>query len=291
MTLKDRKFIPYYIIAAVIVAASIVIVTVVSATIINKTPEEVAPEETTLFMNGEVPYYPEIPAATYNEENFTMEDGRITYEDAAVNHSTGIDVSAFQGDIDWEAVAQDNIDFAIIRIGYRGYGSEGIIREDENARKNIVEASAAGLNVGVYFYSQAITQEEAVEEAEFVLNIIKDYNIDGPVVYDWENEPGVGMRTDNLDGSIITQCAVGFCERIKSEGYTPAVYFNLTDAYVRYDLDKISDYIFWYAQHEGEIPAFYYNYNIWQYSDSGKVNGIDGNVDMNISFIDFSQFA
>lgn len=287
MNLKDKKYIPYYIAAAVIILTAVLAVIIINLASDNeKEPETIItqPEETTIFMNGEVPYYPDIPASAYLHENFTMEDGRIDYTDDSVSYSTGIDVSAFQGDIDWDKVANDGIEFAIIRVGLRGYGSKGSIHEDDNARKNLIGAAEAGLKVGVYFYSQAISTEEALEEAEFVLNIIKDYDIDAPVVFDWENDPGVGMRTDNLPGNILTECAVTFCEKIKEAGYTPAVYFNLTDAYVRYDLDKISDYVFWYAQHKGDSPMFYYAYSIWQYSDSGKVDGINGNVDLNICF-------
>lgn len=286
MNLRDKSFIPYYISAAMIIISSIILVIVISVTNNKKEPETVVTttEPTTVFMNGEVPYYPDIPASAYAVENFRYENGRIVYNDNTVGYTTGIDVSAFQGDIDWEAVAADGIDFAIIRVGLRGYGSSGNIYEDDNARKNLRNAAAAGLNVGVYFYSQAISTEEALEEAEFVLDIIKDYEISAPVVFDWENEPDIAMRTDNLDSYTLTQCAVTFCERIKQAGYMPAVYFNLTDAYVRYDLNKIKDYVFWYAQHEGESPKFYYAYSIWQYSDTGKVDGIKGNVDLNICF-------
>lgn len=284
MNLRDKSFIPYYISAAMLIISSIILVIVISVTGNIKEPEITTTEQTTLFMNGEVPYYPDIPASAYPDENFTMENGRIVYNDKTVGYTTGIDVSSFQGDIDWNAVADDGIDFAIIRVGLRGYGTSGNIYEDDNARRNLKNAAAAGLNVGVYFYSQAISTEEALEEAEFVLDIIKDYKIDAPVVFDWENEPGIGMRTDNLDGNTLTDCAVVFCERIKQACYIPAVYFNLTDAYVRYNLDKIKDYVFWYAQHKGEAPKFYYAYSIWQYSDSGEVDGIKGNVDLNICF-------
>ena len=284
MSLSDKSFIPYYISAAMLIISSIILVIVISVTSADSEPETTTTEQTTLFMNGEVPYYPDIPASAYLNEKFTTENGRIVYNDSSVGYTTGIDVSAFQGDIDWDSVADDGIDFAIIRVGLRGYGTSGNIYEDDNARKNLKNAADAGLNVGVYFYSQAISTEEALQEAEFVLDIIKDYKIDAPVVFDWENEPGVGMRTDNLDGNTLTECAVVFCERIKQAGYIPAVYFNLTDAYVRYDLDRIKDYVFWYAQHEGEAPKFYYAYSIWQYSDSGKVDGINGNVDLNICF-------
>lgn len=290
MRFIDKKFVPYYIVGIIIIILSIAIVLIIS----HKNKDEInpptttetttQPETTTLFMNGEVPYYPDIPASAFSEDKFELIDGRIEYKDPLVKYSTGIDVSSFQGDIDWDAVASDGIDFAIIRVGLRGYGSKGSLHEDDNAIRNIQGASKAGLMVGVYFYSQAITVNEAIEEAALVLRIIEKQPITGPVVFDWENEPGLNMRTDNLDSRTLTDCAIAFCDIIKKAGYMPAVYFNLTDAYVRYDLDGIKDYVFWFAQHEGTYPAFYYKYNIWQYSDCGKVNGIDGNVDLNIMF-------
>ncbi len=285
MKLTDRKLIPYYIAAIVMILASVAaVVTIIMTSDLFREDETTTTEPTTVFMNGEVPYYPNVPAAAYASENFAYSDGRIVYNDTSVGFSTGVDVSSFQGDIDWDAVADDGIDFAIIRVGFRGYGSGGSVHIDDYAEKNIQEANEAGLSVGVYFYSQAISVEEAIEEAEFVLDIIEKHKITAPVVFDWENEPDKGMRTDNLDGTVLTDCAVAFCEKIHSAGYMPAVYFNLTDAYKRYDLDRIKNYTLWYAQHRGVAPEFYYTYNIWQYSDEGKVNGIKGNVDLNISF-------
>lgn len=293
MNLKSKKFIPYYITGAIIVLFSVIIVFILSFSGCRTevTPEITTSEPDTLFMNGSVPYYEDVAASSFSSDNFVFdENGRISYTDSDVNYYTGIDVSSHQGEIDWEKVAQDGIDFAIVRIGFRGYGSSGLILEDDMSEENIKNAYDAGLKVGVYFYSQAITPEEAKEEADFVLDIIKNYHIEYPVVFDWENDPATGgMRTDNLSGDILTQCAVSFCEEIKNAGYTPAVYFNLTDAYARYNLSVINKYPFWYAQHEGSAPLFYYNYLIWQYSDSGSVNGISGNVDLNISFSDFSN--
>lgn len=288
MIFKDKKFIPYYITAAIIIILAIFFVAIIGIVYDAKEDETTTQETTTLFMNGEVPYYSDIPASAYETSSFVYDDnGRVVYNDESVKYSTGIDVSSHQGNINWEDVASDGIDFAILRVGYRGYGSAGNIRQDEMFTENAQKALDAGLKIGVYFYSQAITAEEAVEEAQFVIDIIEEYDIECPVVFDWENEEGIGMRTDNLSGDIITACAVSFCEKIKAAGYTPAVYFNLTDAYQRYDLAQISDYVFWYAQHEGDSPAFYYQYSIWQYSDSGSVNGIDGYVDMNICFESF----
>lgn len=289
MNLKDRKFIPYYIAAAVIIILAVILVVLIGDQSIDNEPDEsTVPETSTLLMNGDVPYYENIPASTYDPASFVYdENGRIFYNDKNVKYLTGIDVSAHQGNIDWNDVADDGIDFAILRVGYRGYGVAGNIKEDDMFRKNASAALKAGLKIGVYFYSQAISAEEAVEEAEFVIDTISGFDIEYPVVFDWENEPDIGMRTDNLSGDIITQCAVSFCEKVKAAGYTPAVYFNLTDAYVRYDLDKISDYAFWYAQHEGSSPLFYYQYGIWQYTNSGKVDGISGNVDINICFEEY----
>lgn len=284
MILLNKKFIPFYITAVFLIATSIMIVRFTSTHEVKNQETTTTQAQTPVYINGNVPYYPDIPVSSYMKENFTMIDGRIAYTDNSVSYTTGIDVSSFQGDIDWEAVAEDGIDFAIIRAGLRGYGASGNIYEDEKARENLRNAAAAGIQTGVYFYSQAITPEEAAEEAEFVLDIIKDFRIEAPVVFDWENEPDVAMRTDNLDSYTLNLCAIAFCEKIKEAGYTPAVYFNLTDAYTRYDLDKIKDCVFWYAQHEGAAPEFYYSYNIWQYSDNGEVNGIDGRVDLNICF-------
>ena len=285
----DRKYLPYYILGALFIMLSLVIVFI----LVTFDAYRQEPETTTLQQEittddlGDIPYYPDIPASSFDISCFTEADGRIIYTDENVSYRTGVDVSTFQGNIDWDAVAADGIDFAIIRVGLRGYGKSGSIYEDEKAIRNIEGALDAGLQVGVYFFSQAINTEEAIQEADFVLDIIKDYDIAYPVVFDWENDPGIGMRTDNLPDSILTDCAVAFCERVKAAGYKPAVYFNLNFGYLRYDLSRIKDYVFWYAQHEGTSPEFYYNYSIWQYSDHGRVDGIDGDVDLNISFSDF----
>lgn len=287
MNLKDKKFLPYYIMAAVIIICAFTAVTIIKIADINNITETTTTELASEFLNGEIPYYEDIPASAYSKEKFTEIDGRMIYDDANINYYTGIDVSSYQGEIDWMAVKNDGIDFAIIRIGFRGYGSAGNISPDEAAEKNLQEAKKAGLKTGVYFYSQATNITEAQEEANFVINAIKNHDIDYPVVFDWENDPGVGMRTDGMTATEITPCAVAFCEKIKAAGYLPAVYFNLSDAYDRYNLDEISNYTFWYAQFEGEAPDFYYDYSIWQYSDCGKVKGINGKVDLNICFTSF----
>lgn len=290
MDFRNSKYIPYYVAGFIIILTSVIIAFLIPALNNISQPEVTLPPETTTIKIGDgVPVYPDIPASSFAQEKFIIENGRAKYIDENVKTYTGVDVSKFQGDIDWQKVKNDGIDFAIIRVGLRGYGRSGEIYEDENARKNIKEALDAGLRVGVYFFSQAITVEEAVEEARFVLDFIKDYNITFPVVFDWENEPDKNMRTDNLPDSVLTDCAVAYCETVKQAGYIPAVYFNLNFGYLRYNLDAIKDYTFWFAQHKEDSPEFYYNYSIWQYTHTGRVDGIDADVDLNISFTDFTK--
>ena len=290
MDFRNSKYIPYYVAGFFIILTSVIIAFLIPALNNISQPEVTLPPETTTIKIGDgVPVYPDIPASSFAQEKFIIENGRAKYIDENVKTYTGVDVSKFQGDIDWQKVKNDGIDFAIIRVGLRGYGRSGEIYEDENARKNIKEALDAGLRVGVYFFSQAITVEEAVEEARFVLDFIKDYNITFPVVFDWENEPDKNMRTDNLPDSVLTDCAVAYCETVKQAGYIPAVYFNLNFGYLRYNLDAIKDYTFWFAQHKEDSPEFYYNYSIWQYTHTGRVDGIDADVDLNISFTDFTK--
>lgn len=231
---------------------------------------------------------PEVPVNSYNLEYFVKQDGRMTYADGNRETSIGIDVSTHQGEIDWAQVAASGIDFVFVRVGYRGYGKTGSMNEDKYFRQNIEGAKAAGLKVGVYFFSQAISMIEAVEEAKFVLNCIDGYELDYPVVFDWETIGSAPARTDNLSTDMLCSAANSFCKTIESSGYRPMVYFNKHIGYMKYDLSRVMQYDFWYAQYAPK-PDFYYDFNIWQYTSSGSVPGIKGNVDMNISFKDYSE--
>ena len=210
--------------------------------------------------------------------------GRITYQDSAVYTSTGIDVSAYQGDIDWQAVKADGIDFAIIRLGYRGY-TQGSVNLDSKFLQNIEGARAAGLKVGIYFFSTAISPQEARDEAAFVLEHLGGRALELPIVYDWETG-GSSYRNNDLDTETLTACAVAFCDAVEAAGYQSMVYFNLPTGYLKYDLSGLTQYDFWFAQYH-DFPEMYYDYQIWQYSDSGAVAGIDGRVDMNLSFKEY----
>lgn len=212
-----------------------------------------------------------------------LENGEYQYlTDGVVTSHKGIDVSSHQGDIDWTQVAQDGVEFAIIRVGYRGYGSEGKLMEDQRFDDNIRGASAAGIRVGVYFFSQAVTQEELLEEAELVLNKIAPYKIDCPVVYDVEKTSKNG-RMNAISVEERTQFAALFCRTVAEAGYTPMIYHNTEMGALLIDVAQLEEYDKWYAGYSDQM--FYpYEYKVWQYSDTGSVAGISTAVDMNICF-------
>ena len=245
--------------------------------------EELAPEPETFQYGGQTLVAEEgMPRNPYDRESFSLDErGRVTYAAEGRSAKTGVDVSFYQQDIDWQAVAADGIDFAIIRLGYRGY-TEGGLMMDERFQANIQGALDAGLEVGVYFFSQAITPQEAEAEAAFVLNAVEDYEITYPIAFDWEPiTGGQTARTDGLTGEMLTQCAAAFCAKVAEAGYESAVYFNQDLGYLHYDLRELTDYTLWLAEYDTK-PDFYYHFDLWQYTHTGTVAGIQGNVDLNL---------
>lgn len=218
---------------------------------------------------------------SYSADGFYEIDGIRFYHGGDYEGIAGIDVSAYQKSIDWEAVKSAGVEFAMVRVGYRGY-STGLLDLDDCFQTHIEGALAAGLDVGVYFFSQSLTPEEAVEEAEYVLEQIKDYQITFPVVYDWEEVQGPA-RTDEMNMLMLTSCAMAFCETIENAGYDAGVYFNQTYGYEQFNLVSLKEYMFWLAEYD-PAPSFVYNFQMWQYTNEGTVPGIEGPVDMNIWF-------
>lgn len=252
-------------------------------------PEEDTPQEETppaqppkqiTYSSYTVDVLEDVPVFAYDPGSFAMENGRMTCSDPAVRLVHGIDVSSHQGLIDWQAVAGDGVEFAILRAAYRGY-TVGSLNKDTTFDFNAYQADKAGLQVGAYIFSQAITVEEALEEAEFLLDILEGKNITGPVVFDWEVIGTKDARTYGLDTETLCAAANAFCRRIAQAGYTPMVYFNPYAGYVKYDLSEILEYDFWFAQYKSQ-PDFYYNFQMWQYTSSGKVDGVTGNVDLDV---------
>lgn len=202
------------------------------------------------------------------------------------NTTKGIDVSKYQGSIDFKQVAAAGIDFVMVRVGYRDIVS-GIIEEDPTARYNMQEASNNGIKVGVYFFSSAISDEEAIEEADFVLNIIDKYPITYPVVYDCERFDRERSRQYNLSGEKRTNFAITFMNRIYENGYTPMFYGakNEMEDYAIWDMGRIENkYKVWVAHYkEGTMPDYSGRYDMWQYSCTSVVSGISEKVDMNLA--------
>ena len=194
----------------------------------------------------------------------------------------GIDVSSHQGTIDWTQVAETDIEIVMVRAGYRGYGQAGKLVEDTNARQNILGAAAAGLDVGAYFFSQAVNVEEAEEEANMLLEILEGMPISMPVVYDWEYI-SAEARTAHVNARTLTDCALAFCAIIEEAGYTPMVYFNKYQSQHLMHISELKQYDFWLAWYSDRMN-FPYKVRMWQYTDTGRVPGIETNVDLNVYF-------
>ena len=232
-----------------------------------------------------------VPVNDMNKDEFQLIEGRPVYMGSAYETLLGVDVSEHQHEIDWKKVANSGVDFAYIRIGRRGY-TEGGLYDDPWFESNYEGAVKAGLQVGVYFYSQAVNVDEALEEARFVLDALDGRKLDLPIVFDWEkidNEDAEIARTRGLGMELRTDCAVAFCDAVHSAGYEACVYFNRNLGYYGFDLSRLTDYSFWFAlpiaPPELCWPSFYYKMDIWQFSFSDTVPGIEGETDMNLMFL------
>ncbi len=221
---------------------------------------------------------------TYDWSNlsYNEEEGRYEYiEQGKVISYTGIDVSSYQGSVDWEQVATDDIDFAMLRCGWRG-STQGSIYEDETFQANAEGATNAGIPFGVYFFSQAISEEEAEEEASYVLDAIEDMDIQGPIAYDFELLSDSTGRATGLSSEQVSANAEAFCSVIEDAGYDVLVYGNQTDL-ERYDLNTLRHDI-WYADYSSDEPDINSGIAMWQYSATAQVAGISTEVDLNILF-------
>lgn len=225
---------------------------------------------------------PTQPPATgpYRAEDFQEDAGFLTYLPG--ESRMGIDVSGFQGKIDWQQVKQSGISFVFIRVGGRGYGEKGTLYYDDAAQGYYEGAKAAGLQVGVYFFSQALNPYEARQEAWFLLDKIHTWELDFPVVFDWEWVSDTA-RTANMEKTLLTHSTMAFCNTVRSAGFDPMIYFNYSQGQNLLDLEQLRDYGFWLALYDTpeNIP---YAVDCWQYSCTGTVPGIEGSVDLNLYF-------
>lgn len=251
---------------------------------------ELYPNEIVVAADSRYYFFPivdTIPHHSYIEEQFVMNgDNILEYvSDGQVLSKKGIDVSRYQGEIDWEKVAGDGVEYAFIRLGIRG-STEGKLMLDETYEDNMEGALENGVNVGVYFFTQALNKKEAVEEAEFVLENLKGYDVAYPIVLDVEEITTKNPRTKNMGKQEWTDVCIAFCDRIEEAGYVPMIYGNLKTFMLMVDLEQLEKYEKWFAYYRTPL-YFPYEFSIWQYSSTGKVNGIGTDVDMNISMKDF----
>lgn len=257
-----------------VLAALMVAATVLTIILLNlpEKAEEAPPEkETKPSVLEENPLKP---------EDFVYEGDYLTC--LAAPSRLGIDVSQHQGTIDWVAVKEAGVSFVIIRIGGRGYGPEGSIYFDDLAQSYYEGAKAAGLDVGAYFFSQAITETEAVEEATFVLEQTQHWEMAMPVVYDWEQLDGK-TRTSDIDPRTLTDCMKAFCKTIEDGGRSVMLYFNPDHAQSMFYIEEMAQYDFWLAYYT-QWMDYPYKVDMWQYTNQGSVPGIDTDVDINLYF-------
>lgn len=226
---------------------------------------------------------------TYTEDNLVIDDSGIPayYENGVKISHLGVDLSEYQGEVDFAAMKNAGAEFVMLRIGGRFYGESGGLYEDNAFDAYYEQAKAAGLKVGAYFFSQAASAEDAEEEANFALQKLGGRSLDYPIALDWENIAGDDARTDSVTGDMLTSIAETFCDTVAKAGYKAIVYSNTQQMFIMYDFETMKDYDFWLADYR-DFPTMYYKFDMWQYTAEGSIDGVDGPVDLNISFTDFS---
>ncbi len=230
--------------------------------------------------DGELDFYYESP---FDWANLDTSSERYVYIDnGKVRSYLGIDVSENQDEIDWKAVANDGIDYVMIRLGYRG-ATEGELFTDARFQENLAGAKKAGVKCGVYFFSQAVNAKEAQEEAEFVIKQLGGTQLEYPVAFDFEEAvPGVLVpRAVGLGKDTMTEIADAFCKRIEEAGYRSLIYGNYYDLDL-YHYKTLENHSIWWAEYDTPVPRPNVDIVMWQYANGGWVDGIDAAVDMNI---------
>ena len=235
----------------------------------SKSNEEIKTETSTEEANTE---------SSSNETTETTDNSVEKESPIIPAGSLGIDVSQFNGDIDWKAVKEHGVKFAFIRVAGRFSVTAGIY-DDSMFEYNIAQAKANGIQVGVYFFTQAVNSDEAIEEARYAINKIKPYGIDLPIVIDSEAVSG-GGRHAAISAAERTEVIKSFCEEVSSQGYTPMIYASTWWLNNKLNMSELSAYKVWVAQYNSTL-TYNGSYNIWQYTSEGRINGISGNVDCN----------
>lgn len=247
------------------------VVTLLQPRLAPETPETSAPTEVTTL--------PPPTENVFTPLDFGYEGDYLTCLTA--ESVLGIDVSNYQGQIDWQQVKNAGVEFVMIRAAFRGYGN-GLLYEDLSAQANYQGAKAAGLKVGAYIFSQAISVEEAREEAQYIMEVTKNWELDMPLVYDWECLAD-DYRTVGVDARQLTDYTIAFCDTVQAAGFDPMIYFNPSQSHKEMYLAELTEYGFWLAMYTDQMD-YPYKVDMWQYTNQGSVPGIQGNVDINLYF-------
>lgn len=256
--------------------------------------ETVHTEEITNF------YYPkrellpgQILKNSYNQDGFRIDDGFMAYfdEDGKKISHLGVDVSYHQPEIDWDELVTSPVEFIMLRCGYRGHSEGGLI-EDEKFREYAAKANEYGLDMGVYFFTQALNETEAIAEADFVISLLSEYDLQYPVAFDTEYVADKSARTNTVEitPEERSKICIAFCERVREAGYYPIIYASENWMRRQLDLTMLTDYDFWAPQYLDKND-FLFDFTIWQYTDTGAIPGIKGEVDLDISMVDYSEFV
>ncbi len=273
MPVKMKQWLPY------VVIAEVVLVLVLALALLLPKTQQMENQETTVQTTTVETTLPEPSANVFTPMDFAYDGPYLTcLTDVSIR---GIDISTFQKEIDFQQVKDAGFEFVMIRLGYRG-SVQGLLFEDEWARRNYQGAKAAGLKVGGYFFSQAISVEEAVEEANYALEIAKGWDLEMPLVFDWELV-SEDSRNNHVDARMLTDYTLAFCQTVEAAGHEAMIYFNPDQSQKKMYLEELTDYRFWLAMYTDEME-YPYKVDMWQYTCTGSVPGIDGNVDINLYF-------
>lgn len=262
-TKKQRPLFPVLLVIAVLLIAAVLLTLILRGC--EKKLQSFLPGSTSEETHG------------FTADSFTEQNGFLTCTDRP--SKVGIDVSSHQGKIDWQQVKDAGVEVAIVRIGGRGYTEGGIFRDDY-FHDNVVGAHAVGIETGAYFFSQATSVDEAIEEAKAVCEWVEPYDMTYPIVFDWEcvNDG----RTAGVSYADITAFAEAFCQTVEENGYRAGVYLNLEMAFWM-DTTKFEAYDLWLAEYS-DCPSLSRQLDAWQYSNEGTVAGISGTVDLDLFF-------
>lgn len=287
-TQRHRRTPVFLLLFAAVLVAGLLAAVIYSLRPVKAPDPEPDPHEGQVYINdgaNMVWYTPleGVPVSGVEQDEFVRDGERIRYTGASYATRWGVDVSNYQGSIDWQALKAQGIEFAYLRLGLRGYGEHGTLYTDRSFARYYEGAKAAGIDVGVYFFSQAVTVREAADEALFALELLDGRALDLPVYYDWEPVSADDSRTAGYDGRYLTAGAAAFCNIIERGGYTAGVYLNRQQGYYRYDLRSLAGRSLWVADY-ADYPDFYYAYDVWQYEHQARLDGVGEIVDLNLEF-------